>query len=152
MASKNKAVSAVPPGTIPGKTNTMTIAPGGVPQPGLGTGVPTGAPIGSSAQKTLAICPYLCQTVKLDNVFPPVSVAFNGTVLWAFASTGPGVSVNISFEQPSNPTIPFYAPAKIAGFPFTQIWISNSVAQAGQTITLFAALDKNDTTLEIDVG
>src|ERR1700761_2563368 len=150
MASKKAVVSGVKPGYIPGKTNAMTIAPGGVPQPNLGTGVPTGSPIGSTSQKTLAICPYLCQTIKLDNPFPPTQIVFNGTILWAFSSSSSTSTCFVQFENPANNPIPFYAPASIAGFPFTQIWVSNLVAQPGQTITFFAALDKNSSTLEIE--
>jgi hypothetical protein len=134
--------------TTLGNINTERIQPVGVPQPNSLTGIQPNGAGGSS----LLICPYQCKIINLAVAFGPTQVIFQGSCLMAVYSTGSTAVLMVSFEQPGNDLIPFYAPLSIRGFPFTCIWISNPVAQAGQTITLFASMDRNTTTLETEMG
>lgn len=135
-------MTALPPGPL----NPTRITPGGVHQPGLG-GI--SVPNSSGGNTTLLPPTYTCQAVPLDNVFVNQEIDFTGTVLMAIYATINTALIYVRFDSQSAAPIPFYAPLSIRGFPFSKIYLSNPTAQAGQSITLFAALDKN-TTLPIE--
>lgn len=83
-------------------------------------------------------------TIDLASARTDEELSLKGNFVWAANATTLNSRIDIRFNNQAGDVLPLLRGVSIGGVPFTRLYISNT-AQAGETITLFSAVEPKET-------